>query len=60
MDTNPDLTGQQLGNYKLLALLGEGGMGSVYRAEQINLERKVAVTVLPRHQSGRVCRQVGL
>ena len=48
MHNNIDLSGQQLGNYRLIELLGEGGMGSVYRAVQIGLEREVAVKVLPR------------
>jgi len=37
---------RQLGEYQLLEKLGEGGMGAVYKALQINLEKVVAVKVL--------------
>lgn len=46
MDTQ-DLSGKTLGQYQLEALLGAGGMGAVYRAYQINLNRAVAIKVLP-------------
>ncbi len=44
-----DLTGKQLGPYQVLAPLGEGGMAAVYRAYQSNMEREVALKILPRH-----------
>ena len=37
---------RRLGDYELYELIGEGGMGAVYRAHQISLDREVAVKVL--------------
>lgn len=44
---NDPLIGATLGNYKILAPLGQGGMARVYRANQENLGREVAIKVLP-------------
>lgn len=42
-----DLSGSQIGNYRLTKLIGEGGFGEVYRAEQIEpFQRNVALKII--------------
>jgi tetratricopeptide (TPR) repeat protein/tRNA A-37 threonylcarbamoyl transferase component Bud32 len=38
--------GKQFGSYQIVALLGEGGMASVYRAQQTSIKREVAVKII--------------
>jgi len=40
------LVGQTLNRYKILAMLGEGGMGAVFKAYDVTLQRDVAVKVM--------------
>ena len=39
--------GARVGPYEIVALLGAGGMGEVYRARDAKLNRDVAIKVLP-------------
>jgi len=45
--------GTKLGPYEILAAVGAGGMGEVYRARDTRLDRTVAIKILPDHASDR-------
>jgi eukaryotic-like serine/threonine-protein kinase len=45
----PLASGTQLGHYQITSLIGRGGMGEVYRANDSRLGRDVAIKVLPGH-----------
>jgi len=48
----PLSAGEKLGAYEILAAIGAGGMGEVYRARDTRLCREVAVKVITRHLTG--------
>ncbi|HEX8748921.1 MAG TPA: protein kinase [Pyrinomonadaceae bacterium] len=41
------MTGRLVGHYRIVSLLGRGGMGEIYLAEDTKLDRKVALKLLP-------------
>lgn len=46
-----DLPGDQIAGYQIVSLLGTGGMGNVYKAVQMSMQREVAIKVLARELS---------
>src|SRR5215469_10081540 len=47
-----DRTGQQLGNYRLIALLGQGGYAEVYLGQHVRFNQQAAIKVLHAHLTG--------
>ncbi len=48
-----DRIGQQLGNYRLVSLLGQGGYAEVYLGQHVRLDLQAAIKVLHTHLSGK-------
>src|SRR5262245_56571309 len=41
------IIGRKIGNYEILSLIGAGGMGEVYLARDVRLDRRIALKILP-------------
>jgi len=52
--------GQQLGNYRLISLLGEGGFAEVYLGEHVHLGTQAAIKVLHTQLTGNEIEQFRL
>ena len=50
------IAGTKLGRYEIRSKIGEGGMGEVYLAEDMQLRRRVALKILPREVASNTDR----
>ena len=50
------ISGTRLGRYEIRSKIGVGGMGEVYLAQDTELERTVALKVLPADVAAKTCR----
>src|SRR5690348_18107886 len=53
----PFSAGERLGPYEILAPIGRGGMGEVFRARDTRLHREVAIKVLPQAFATEAARE---
>ena len=56
----PSLSGRRIGNYEVLEEIGRGGMGIVYAARDVNLDRMVALKALPHAYTSDLTRRARL
>src|SRR5260221_7828250 len=40
------LIGQEIGQYRIIGKVGQGGVATIYRAQQLNIEREVAIKII--------------
>lgn len=48
IESQPELIGKQIGDYKITREIGHGGMAIVYEAYQQSLDRNIAIKIIPR------------
>ena len=48
-DTGYSRIGEQIGGFKIIEVIGQGGMGIVFKAKDTRLDRLVAIKTIPNH-----------